>query len=162
MGASVSAADTAVSLVDSAQTPIYSVVRGRYNPYFGDEAFKHPNIKRVPSIARICSDNGERTVHFEDGTSVSDVDHIILGTGFTWTLPFLPDLPLRNNRVPNLFLHVFYQHDPSLVVVGGVSRTKFHPPHFSSETPFFTIMQFTNKIPRLERASPSKSSNGKP
>ncbi|PKY08290.1 monooxygenase [Aspergillus campestris IBT 28561] len=120
VGASVSAADTAVSLVDSAQTPIYSVVRGRYNPYFGDEAFKHPNIKRVPSIARICSDNGERTVHFEDGTSVSDVDHIILGTGFTWTLPFLPDLPLRNNRVPNLFLHVFYQHDPSLVVVGGV------------------------------------------
>lgn len=107
-------------------------MRGRYNPYFGDEAFKHPNIKRVPSIARISSDNGERTVHFEDGTSVSDVDHIILGTGFTWTLPFLPDLPLRNNRVPNLYLHVFYQHDPSLVVVGGVSSANSTPPPPSS------------------------------
>ncbi|PWY91587.1 FAD/NAD(P)-binding domain-containing protein [Aspergillus sclerotioniger CBS 115572] len=120
VGASVSAADTAVSLIGSAQSPIYSVVRGRYNPYFGDWAFRHPSIKRQPSIARISSENGERTVYFEDGTSVSDVDYIILGTGFTWTLPYLPDIPTRNNRVPDLYLHVFHQNDPSLVFVGGV------------------------------------------
>ncbi|KAH8426858.1 uncharacterized protein LDX57_004584 [Aspergillus melleus] len=120
VGASVSAADTAVSLIGSAQSPIYAVVRGKYNVYFGDEAFKHPQIERRPPISRICSDNGEKTIHFEDGTSVTDVDYIILGTGFTWTLPFLPDIPIRNNRVPDLYLHVFHQRDPSLVFLGAV------------------------------------------
>lgn len=127
VGASVSAADTAVSLIDSAQSPIYAVVRGKYNVYFGDEAFKHPKIERRPPIARIDSDNGARTVHFEDGTSVTDVDHLIFGTGFTWTLPFLPHIPIRNNRVPDLYLHVFHQSDPSLVFLGAVC-------------PFFTFL----------------------
>ena len=116
----MSAADTAVSLIDSAQSPIYAVVRGKYNVYFGDEAFKHPSIQRRPPISRVSSDNGERTVYFDDGTSVSDVDHIIFGTGFTWTLPFLPDIPTRSNRVPDLYLHVFHQRDPSLAFVGAV------------------------------------------
>ncbi|KAL4796896.1 hypothetical protein BDV19DRAFT_360024 [Aspergillus venezuelensis] len=120
IGASVSAADTAVSLINSAQTPIYAVVRGKYNVYFGDEAFKHPQIERCPPIARIESDDGNCTVHFEDGSSVSDVDHLIFGTGFTWTLPFLPHIPIRNNRVPNLYLHIFHQSDPTLVFLGAV------------------------------------------
>ncbi|KAJ5555202.1 hypothetical protein N7535_007642 [Penicillium sp. DV-2018c] len=121
IGASVSAADTAVSLIDSAQTPVIAVVRGRYNSYFGDLAFQHPKIQRRPPISYITSnDQGERTVHFEDGTSESDVDNIILGTGFSWTLPFLPQVPTRNNRVPDIYQHVFYRHDPTLVFVGAV------------------------------------------
>ncbi|KAK9364583.1 hypothetical protein V1509DRAFT_572700 [Lipomyces kononenkoae] len=120
VGASVSAADTAVSLIDTAESPIYAVVRGRYNPYFGDEAFKHPKIQRRAPISHISSSNGDRTVHFADGTSVADVDHIIFGTGFTWTLPFLPDVATRNNRVPDLYQHVFYQSDPTLVFLGAV------------------------------------------
>lgn len=118
VGASVSAADTAVSLIDSAQTPIYAVVRGRYNVFFGDEAFKHPNIQRRAPISHITVE--DRTVHFEDGTSVSGVDNILFGTGFTWTLPFLPDVPTRNNRVPDIYQHVFYRHDPSLAFIGAV------------------------------------------
>ncbi|CAI7577087.1 unnamed protein product [Penicillium glandicola] len=122
VGASVSAADTAVSLVDSAQTPVIAVVRGRYNVYFGDLAFQHPKIQRRPPISHITSnDEGERTVHFEDGTSETDVDHLIFGTGFSWTLPFLPQVATRNNRVPDLYQHVFYRHDPSLVFVGAVA-----------------------------------------
>ncbi|KAJ5372486.1 hypothetical protein N7517_004492 [Penicillium concentricum] len=121
VGASVSAADTAVSLVDSAQTPVIAVVRGRYNAYFGDLAFQHPKIERRPPISHITGhDQGERTVHFEDGTSETGVDHLIFGTGFSWTLPFLPEVATRNNRVPDLYQHVFYRHDPSLVFVGAV------------------------------------------
>ncbi|KAJ5922272.1 hypothetical protein N7516_009975 [Penicillium verrucosum] len=121
VGASVSAADTAVSLVDSAQTPVIAVVRGRYNAYFGDLAFQHPKIQRRPPISHITSnDQGERTVHFEDGTSETGVDHLIFGTGFSWTLPFLPQVAMRNNRVPDLYQHVFYRHDPSLVFIGAV------------------------------------------
>ncbi|KAL4926884.1 uncharacterized protein BDV17DRAFT_268144 [Aspergillus undulatus] len=120
IGASVSAADTAVSLINSARSPIYAVVRGKYNVYFGDEAFKHPQIERRPPISHIESEDGARTVHFEDGTSVSDVDHLIFGTGFSWTLPFLPNIPIRNNRVPDLYLHIFHQSDPTLVFLGAV------------------------------------------
>ncbi|KAF7717034.1 Flavin-containing monooxygenase [Penicillium ucsense] len=118
VGASVSAADTAVSLIDSAKNPIHAVVRGRYNPYFGDDAFKHPRIRRRAPISRIESKT--RTVYFEDGTFEPDVDHLIFGTGFTWTLPFLPQVETRNNRIPNLYQHVFYQSDPTLAFVGAV------------------------------------------
>ncbi|EYE97404.1 FAD/NAD(P)-binding domain-containing protein [Aspergillus ruber CBS 135680] len=118
VGASVSAADTAVSLIDHAQAPIYTVTRGKYNVYFGGQAFKHPQLSERPPISHISVD--DRTVHFEDGTSAAGVDHIIFGTGFSWTLPFLPDIPTRNNRVPDLYQHVFYQQDPSLIFIGAV------------------------------------------
>ncbi|KAJ1335316.1 dimethylaniline monooxygenase (N-oxide forming) [Microdochium nivale] len=74
-----------------------------------------------------------RVVHFVDGTSVSDVDHIIFGTGYSWTLPFLQHPPsssssapsnatveIRNNRVRGLYQHVVCTRDPSLLFVGGV------------------------------------------
>ncbi|KIA75860.1 monooxygenase [Aspergillus ustus] len=121
VGASVSGADTAVSLVGIAEGPIYAVVRGKYNGYFGDEAFKHPQIQRKPPISHIEGTGSQRTVHFEDGTSVTGVDHIILGTGYTWTLPFLPSVPTRNNRVPDLYLHIFHQSDPTLAFIGAVA-----------------------------------------
>ena len=126
VGASVSAADTAVSLLNIAKTPIHAVVRGKYNAYFGDEAFKNPRIVRHPPIQRISVK--DREVFFEDGTSIRDVDHIIFGTGYTWTIPFLPDLKLRNNRVPDLYLHVFYQRDPTLAFAGAVCLV-FFPSH---------------------------------
>jgi hypothetical protein len=117
VGASVSAADIAYDLTDTAASPVYAVVNGHTaNVYFGDEAFNHPRISRQPSIARIEG----RTVHFNDGHVVKDVDSIIFGTGFSWTLPFLPGVQVRNNRVPELYLHVVYQRDPTLLFVGAV------------------------------------------
>ena len=55
-----------------------------------------------------------------DGNSISDVDHIIFGTGYSWTQPFLPDVPVRHNRVPDLYQHVVWQKDPTLLFVGAV------------------------------------------
>jgi hypothetical protein len=121
VGASVSAADTAVSIVGTAQSPIHAVTRGRYNVYFGNEAFKHPMIQERPPISHITVE--DRTVHFEDGSSETGVDNILFGTGFTWTLPFLPGVQTRNNRIPDLYQHVFYRHDPSLVFVGAVRHS---------------------------------------
>ncbi|OLN81965.1 Thiol-specific monooxygenase 5 [Colletotrichum chlorophyti] len=132
VGASVSAADIAFDLTSTAQTPVHAVVEGRnFNGYFGDEAFKHPGIARVPSITRVDPDT--RTVHFADGSSVSSVDDIIFGTGYSWTLPFFQQaassspenkqrLPTtRNNRVPDLYLHTIYTPDPTIVFVGAVN-----------------------------------------
>lgn len=113
----MSAADISFDLVNTAKSPVYAVVNGhKANPYFGDEAFNHPRISRKPSIARIEG----RTLHFMDGSSIRDVDNIIFGTGYSWTLPFLPDVEVRNNRVPNLYQHIVYQKDPSLLFIGAV------------------------------------------
>ncbi|KAL0465094.1 hypothetical protein QR685DRAFT_567032 [Neurospora intermedia] len=122
VGASVSAADIAYDLAHSrtTQTPVHAITVGHtFNGYFGDEAFKHPRIKNHPSISRVCPKT--RTVHLVNGTSIPNVDHIIFGTGYTWTLPFLSQvLPVRNNRVPDLYQHVVWQKDPSLLFVGAV------------------------------------------
>ncbi|KAF0328801.1 dimethylaniline monooxygenase [Colletotrichum asianum] len=118
VGASVSGADISVDLINTAKLPIYSVVNGRKaNLYFGDGAFHHPKISRQATISRIEG----RTVHFIDGTSVSDVDSIIFATGFTWTLPFLPSVEVRNNRVTGLYQHVIYHRDPTLLFIGAVA-----------------------------------------
>lgn len=122
VGASVSAADIAYDLTGVVKGPVYAVIIGhKANGYFGDVAFHHPNIARKPSISHISTSNGERTVHFVDGTSVPDVDEIIFGTGYSWTLPFLPQVEVRNNRVPGLYQHVVYQKDPTLFFVGAVA-----------------------------------------
>ncbi|KAF7555829.1 hypothetical protein G7Z17_g1938 [Cylindrodendrum hubeiense] len=117
VGASVSAADIAVDLVDTAKSPVHTIVLGHTaNGYFGDVAFDHPRIEKHPSIARISG----RTVHLVDGNTIADVDHIVFGTGYSWTLPFLPSVPVKNNRVPDLFQHVVWRHDPTLLFVGAV------------------------------------------
>ncbi|KAK3496012.1 hypothetical protein B0T13DRAFT_488764 [Neurospora crassa] len=122
VGASVSAADIAYDLAHSrtAQIPVHAITVGHtFNGYFGDEAFKHPRIENHPSISRVCPKT--RTVYLVDGTCIPNVDHIIFGTGYTWTLPFLSQvLPVRNNRVPDLYQHVVWQKDPSLLFVGAV------------------------------------------
>lgn len=163
MGASVSAADTAVSLIDHAQAPIYTVTRGKYNVYFGGHAFKHPQLSERPPISHISVDN--RTVHFEDGTSAAGVDHIIFGTGFTWTLPFLPDIPTRNNRVPDLYQHVFYQQDPSLVFIGAVrphTQSPSHPQKLTSDNAGRYRSNLQNLRMASRRSSPRPRRQGFP
>jgi cation diffusion facilitator CzcD-associated flavoprotein CzcO len=125
IGASISGPDIAYALADIAETPLHCVVRGKYHPYFFDYAFQHPNILRHPPITHIISnrETDERTVFFEDGTKLEKVDHIIFGTGYTWTIPFFPELAetIRNNRLPNLYQHVFWRKDPTLCFVGAIA-----------------------------------------
>ncbi|KAK2879508.1 hypothetical protein FQN49_000810 [Arthroderma sp. PD_2] len=118
VGASVSAADIAFDLVETAKTPVHAITIGhKANGYFGDEAFKHPKIQNHPSIERVSN----RTVYLTNGTSITDVDYIVFGTGYSWTLPFLPGVPVRNNRVPDLYQHIVWQKDPTLLFIGAVA-----------------------------------------
>lgn len=125
VGASISGTDISFTLADYAETPLHSVVRDRYHPYFHDWAFQHPNIRRRPPITHVVSnkETNERTVHFADGTQLENVDHVIFGTGYTWTLHFIPELSntIRNNRLPNLYQHIFWREDPTLTFVGAIA-----------------------------------------
>ncbi|RMD44010.1 hypothetical protein DV735_g1133, partial [Chaetothyriales sp. CBS 134920] len=119
VGASISGPDLAAALAGITASPLHCVTRGKYHPYFGDWAFRNPHILRHGPITQI--DTPTRTVHFEDGTVVSDVDHIIFGTGYSWTEHFLPELQVRNNRVPGLYQHIFLREDPTLLFVGAIA-----------------------------------------
>ncbi|THV67013.1 FAD/NAD(P)-binding domain-containing protein [Aureobasidium pullulans] len=121
VGGSVSAADISTDLVGVVDSKVYAVVNGHtINVYFGDGAFNNPGVSRKPTISHIDTSDGRRTVHFIDGTFVENVDNIIFGTGYSWSLPFLPDVKIRNNRVPGLYQNVVYQQDPTLLFVGAV------------------------------------------
>ena len=60
-------------------------------------------------------------MHFVDDTSVEQVDHSILGTGFHYSYPFLENVCLNDNRVNGLYLHVFNIKDPTLAFVGAIA-----------------------------------------
>lgn len=119
VGSSISGPDTAAALAGITKFPLHCAVTGRYHPYFGDWAFKSPHIVRHAPISHV--DPETRTVFFQDDTSVSDVENIILGTGYTWTLHFLDGVvEIRNNRAWGLFQHVFWLKDPTLTFAGAV------------------------------------------
>lgn len=122
VGASVSVADIVFDLAHhkTALAPVHAITIGHTaNDYFGNGAFAHPRIKNHASIERV--DAKSRTVYLADGTSITGVDRIIFGTGYTWMLPFLPEVEVRNNRVPGLYRHVVWQKDPTLLFVGAVA-----------------------------------------
>lgn len=120
VGASVSAMDAIQDIVDVVSQPAISSRKKSSKPhvYFGDAAFNHPNIDRRTEIIKI--DNATRTVYFDDSTSVSGIDAIIFGTGFTYSYPFLPEINLKNNRVNGLYQHIFQIADPTLAFVGAI------------------------------------------
>lgn len=103
------------------QHPVNDVVRGKWHPYFGRSAFDHADIKTWPDIRRVESAAGWRTVIPEDGSQIDNVDYIVLGTGYSWTLPFLPGFPIKNNCLPGPYLHTFQRHNPTVAFVGAVS-----------------------------------------
>ncbi|KAJ5032573.1 uncharacterized protein L3040_009173 [Drepanopeziza brunnea f. sp. 'multigermtubi'] len=95
VGASISGPDISHAIADLAEVPLNCVVRGKYHPYISDYAFQHPNIRRRPPITHITSsrETNQRTVSFEDGTHLTDVDHIVFATGYLHLDAPLPPLP---------------------------------------------------------------------
>lgn len=119
VGGSVSAMDTAIDLVDCAKS-VTSVVRSnKPHVYFSNVVFSHPRISRRPAIDHIDPNN--RAVYFKDGSVVTGIDRIILGTGYSYSFPFLEGLRIKDNRVNGLYLHVFSMDDPTLSFVGAIA-----------------------------------------
>ena len=118
VGGSVSAMDTAYDLLGAAGK-VTSVVRSRPHVYFSDIVFSHPRIDRRPEMTRI--DPHTRTAYFKDGSVVTGIDRVILGTGYRYSFPFLDGLCLDDNRVNHLFMHVFSMDDPTLTFVGAIA-----------------------------------------
>ncbi|EKG12696.1 Flavin-containing monooxygenase FMO [Macrophomina phaseolina MS6] len=118
VGGSISAIDVLHDIKEVAQEPVYASLRQPL-PSFGWVPFTHPNIEIKKEITRF--DAASRTVHFADGTSLTNVDRVVFATGYDFSLPFLPDVPIKNRRIPSLYLHVFNIPDPSIVYIGAIT-----------------------------------------
>ncbi|KAL4964418.1 putative flavin dependent monooxygenase [Aspergillus stella-maris] len=74
-----------------------------------------------PEIVEFLSPSThERAVRFADGRVEQDIDAIVFCTGFFYSFPFLssinPPLITHGRRVENIYQHLFYIHDPTLVL----------------------------------------------
>lgn len=118
VGGNVSASDLVIDLHNIVKGQLQLSQRGS-NPAL-ENVWKLPNVKVRPQVARLSTeDNG--TVHFSDGTKVSDVDKILFATGYRLSYPFLnPEAVTPSNRLAGFYQHVFQISDPSLAVVGQV------------------------------------------
>lgn len=132
IGASVSSHEIIHEILDYAQSPVYASIRGEPIPAFGWEPFLHPKIVIKKGISRLDPDTGR--VYFADGSYLDDVDHVIFGTGYTFSFPFLPDVQERvkhaYRRLPGVYQHTWNIEDPTLTFVGMVSLMPY-PTYFS-------------------------------
>jgi hypothetical protein len=151
VGASVSSVEIIYEILDFVKGPLYASVQDEPIEAYGWVPFEHPKVSVKPAIKRLDPQTG--CVHFTDGSYLDNVDHIIYGTGYTFSFPFLPKIQDRikmgYRRLPGVYQHTWDIEDPTLTFVGMVN-----PP----VSP--TFRDPTNYC-RLE-ASHSAHTNGKP
>ncbi|KAK7745086.1 hypothetical protein SLS53_003321 [Cytospora paraplurivora] len=120
VGGSVSSHEVVHEILPQAQHPVYASIRGEPIAAFGWTPFKHPHISVKKQISRLDPLTGK--VFFEDGTELDNVDHIIFGTGYSFSLPWLPHVQERINkayrRLPGVYQHTWDIEDPTLAFVG--------------------------------------------
>ncbi|OCK84329.1 FAD/NAD(P)-binding domain-containing protein [Lepidopterella palustris CBS 459.81] len=120
VGGSVSAAEIIHEILPYAQHPVIGSLRGDPIPAFGFVPWTHPHIVIKKQITKFDPDTGR--IFFADGSHIDHVDHVIFGTGYTFSLPYLPSVQEKikrsNRRLPGVYQHTWNIDDPSLVFVG--------------------------------------------
>lgn len=98
--------------------------------------FAQPWIQTHPRVKSIQATNksSKLTLVFEDETTLSDVDVLILGTGYKYSYPFLDDYVKRfgggltgngGRRSKNLFWSTWWKFDASLAVSSSITDSVF-------------------------------------
>lgn len=122
MGGSVSSHEVVHEILDVAQHPVYASIRGEPLAALGWDPFLHPHIAIKKGIIRFDAET--KRVIFSDETSLSDVDFVIFGTGYTFSLPYIPHVQERiknaYRRLPGVYQHTWDIEDPTLTFIGMV------------------------------------------
>lgn len=136
--------DIAAQLAPVARPPIYRSIRHPAPPTF--VYLPDSRIVDVASITRYrvesASEGWKLIIHLEDGSEISSVDEVIVGTGYAPAAPFvrvlgpsqdgerkltsLTPATMRLSRIPSLHRHILYAHNTTLAFIGAiVSYTPF-------------------------------------
>jgi len=82
--------------------------------------FTRPGIALHSTISHIDSNS----LHFTDGTVLTDIDHIVFATGYFYTYPFFSsDIrppAVSGLRVPGLYQHIFDIYNQNTIAFIGV------------------------------------------
>ncbi|PYH42705.1 putative flavin dependent monooxygenase [Aspergillus saccharolyticus JOP 1030-1] len=102
------------------------IVSERNQSLLASAAGDTSKVYRPQIVEFLPSDSHSRAVRFEDGHVEENIDAIVFCTGYLYTFPFLSSLdpPLITNgrRVVNTYQHLFYIHDPTLVLTALPQR----------------------------------------
>ncbi|KAJ7171011.1 hypothetical protein C8R46DRAFT_180721 [Mycena filopes] len=148
VGNANSSNDVAAQLKTVAQTPVWRSIRRQGLRRFA--FLPDPRVIDVPPITRyIVKPSRKLDLQFLDGSTLTDIDAVVLGTGYSAaSAPFVRVLappstpssasvgeaqltPLTSEhtappRIPHLYNHILYAHNPSLAFIGAVmSYTPF-------------------------------------
>lgn len=116
VGGNISASDLISDLHEIVKGPLYLSMRGRNEKL--ESVYNLPNVQIQAPVKSISPINGI-TITFEDGTSVSGVDHVLFATGFRLHYPFLTPNPVTtSNRLSRFYRHILNIDNPSLAVIG--------------------------------------------
>ncbi|KAI5459229.1 hypothetical protein BGZ63DRAFT_491322 [Mariannaea sp. PMI_226] len=120
LGGSVSSHEIIHEVLDFAEAPVYASIRREPLPAFGWAPFQHPKISIKKGITSFDAETGR--ILLSDGSYLDGIDHVIFGTGYTFSFPFLPIVQERircaDRRLPNVFQHTWDIEDPTLTFVG--------------------------------------------
>ena len=117
VGKGYSGLDIASQIVPHCRSPLLISTRQPGDISIGGTYTQHPEITSL--------DPSTRTAYFADGTSASDIDHILFCTGYLYSYPFFPAGSLLEEafapiwtldgaRPHNLYQYIFYNADPTL------------------------------------------------
>ncbi|KFY34457.1 hypothetical protein V494_06753 [Pseudogymnoascus sp. VKM F-4513 (FW-928)] len=119
VGAGVSGIDIANQVAPHAHQPLLlsrRAAKGSSSPLAPEKT----SIEDVSEIEEFIAD--DRTVRFIDGRIESGVDDVIFCTGYLYSYPFLqnlkPAVVTTGYRTENLYLHLFYNPEPTLSFLG--------------------------------------------
>ncbi|RCK54913.1 Thiol-specific monooxygenase [Candida viswanathii] len=119
VGARASGVDLSRCISKEPGTTVYQSIRNLETARF---VFKSENLSTKPAIKEYQIDGSDVNVIFEDGTVIQNPDHIIYGTGYLFSYPFLNRL--TNNKiterliVPGLYQHTFLISEPLITIIG--------------------------------------------
>jgi hypothetical protein len=153
VGASISSSEIIHEVLPYAQHPVIGALRGDPVPQLGLVPWTHPHIVIKKQITQFDPESGR--IFFEDGSFMDNVDHVIFGTGYTFSLPWIPEVQKKiegaYRRLPGVYQHTWNIDDPTLTFVGLVSPAATIYPLILTLT--IMIARWRVYFPRLRMAS---------
>jgi len=96
--------------------------------------FAQPWIVPHPTISKVSLNGTDKlTIQFEDGETLSGVDHLIIGTGYRYSYPYLEEYLKPYGAIvnesgkgsKNLLWSTWWKYDSSLAVTSGITDSLF-------------------------------------
>ncbi|KAJ7595034.1 hypothetical protein C8J56DRAFT_928249 [Mycena floridula] len=157
LGNANSSNDIAAQLVPVAKTPVYRSIRRP--AFFNFVSLPDENIIDVAPVKKYILIDGKVTAILQDGTEITDIDEVQVGTGYrpfpsfvhvidpaTKRLVSLMSSEITPHRIPFLHRLILYSYNPTLAFI-GTAAVSFTPFTIGDVTSTWLTLAWTGEIP---------------